>query len=88
MTETSAMTETFASSQGADQLRSFVERIERLEQEKKELADDIRDIYAQAKGSGFDLKALRQVIRLRKLNSADREEQETLLDIYKHALGM
>jgi uncharacterized protein (UPF0335 family) len=72
----------------ADQLRSFVERIERLEEEKKALADDIRDVYAQAKGSGFDLKVLRQVVRLRKMNSSDRQEQETLLDIYKRALGM
>lgn len=72
----------------ADQLRSFVERIERLEEEKKALADDIRDVYAQAKGSGFDLKVMRQVIRLRKMNSSDRQEQETLLDIYKRALGM
>ncbi|HLI13519.1 MAG TPA: DUF2312 domain-containing protein [Alphaproteobacteria bacterium] len=72
----------------AEQLRSFVERIERLEEEKAALAADIRDVYSQAKGSGFDLKVLRQVIRLRKLNSNDRQEQETLLDIYKRALGM
>jgi len=72
----------------ADQLRSFVERIERLEEEKKALSDDIRDVYAQAKGSGFDLKVLRQVIRLRKMDNSDRQEQETLLDIYKRALGM
>lgn len=71
-----------------EQLRSFVERIERLEEEKTALSGDIRDVYSQAKGSGFDLKVLRQVIRLRKLNSADRQEQETLLDIYKRALGM
>ncbi|HYB11665.1 MAG TPA: DUF2312 domain-containing protein [Alphaproteobacteria bacterium] len=71
-----------------EQLRSFVERIERLEEEKKALSDDVRDVYAQAKGSGFDLKVLRQVIRLRKMNSSDRQEQETLLDIYKRALGM
>ena len=72
----------------AEQLRSFVERIERLEEEKKALSDDVRDVYAQAKGSGFDLKVLRQVIRLRKMNNSDRQEQETLLDIYKRALGM
>lgn len=72
----------------AEQLRSFVERIERLEEEKKALSDDIRDVYAQAKGSGFDLKVMRQVIRLRKMSSADRQEQETLLDIYKRALGL
>jgi uncharacterized protein (UPF0335 family) len=72
----------------AEQLRSFVERIERLEEEKRALSDDVRDVYAQAKGGGFDLKVLRQVIRLRKMNNADRQEQETLLDIYKRALGM
>jgi len=72
----------------AEQLRSLVERIERLEDEKKALSDDIRDVYAQAKGGGFDLKVLRQIIRLRKLNSAERQEQETLLDVYKRALGM
>jgi uncharacterized protein (UPF0335 family) len=72
----------------AEKLRSFVERIERLEEEKKALSDDIRDVYAEAKGGGFDLKVLRQVVRLRKLNSAERQEQETLLDIYKRALGM
>lgn len=72
----------------AEQLRSFVERIERLEDEKKALSDDIRDVYAQAKGSGFELKVLRQVVRLRKMNSADRQAEETLLDVYKRALGM
>jgi uncharacterized protein (UPF0335 family) len=72
----------------ADQLRSLVERIEKLEEEKNALGADIRDVYAQAKGSGFDLKVMRQVVRLRKMNSADRQEQETLLDIYKRALGL
>jgi uncharacterized protein (UPF0335 family) len=72
----------------AEQLRSLVERIERLEEEKAALAGDIRDVFAQAKGNGFDLKVLRQVLRLRKMNNADRQEQESLLDIYKRALGM
>lgn len=72
----------------AEKLRSFVERIERLEEEKKALGDDIRDVFAEAKGGGFDTKVIRQVIRLRKLNSAERQEQETLLEIYKRALGM
>lgn len=72
----------------AGRLKSYVERIERLEEEKTALAADIRDVYAEARGSGFDLKVLRQVIRLRRMNSADRQEQETLLDIYKRALGM
>ncbi len=72
----------------AERLRSYVERIERLEEEKAALAADIREVYAEAKGSGFDLKVLRQVVRLRRMSSADRQEHETLLDVYKRALGM
>ena len=72
----------------ADRLRSFVQRIERLEEEKAALTGDIRDVYAEAKSSGFDTKILRQVIRLRKLDNADRREQEELLDLYMAALGM
>ena len=70
------------------QLKSFVERIERLEEEKKGIADDIRDVFAEAKGSGFDTKVMRQVIRLRKKDVAERQEEEALLDLYLHALGM
>jgi uncharacterized protein (UPF0335 family) len=70
------------------QLRSFVERIERLEEEKKGIADDIRDVFAEAKGQGFDTKVMRQVIRLRKKEPAERQEEEALLDLYMHALGM
>lgn len=72
----------------ADRLKSFVERIERLEEEKKGLADDIRDIYAEAKGSGFDVKVLRQLIRLRKMETHDRNEMEEVLNLYMRALGM
>jgi uncharacterized protein (UPF0335 family) len=72
----------------ADRLRSLVERIERLEEERKALANDIKDIYGEAKSAGFDVKVLRQVIRLRKQEPAEVEEQETLLDLYKRALGM
>lgn len=72
----------------ADRLRSLVERIERLEEEKKALGDDIKEVYAEAKGTGFDTKIMRQVIRLRKMDGDDRQEQETLLDLYKQALGM
>lgn len=72
----------------ADQLRSFVERIERLEEEKKALAEDIKEVYAEAKGEGFDTKVMRLVIRLRKQNEADLHEQEELLEVYKRALGM
>ncbi len=71
-----------------EQLRSFVERIERLEEEKKAIADDIRDVYAEAKGNGFNTKTLRQVVRLRKQDRDERMEQEALLDLYLHALGM
>jgi uncharacterized protein (UPF0335 family) len=71
-----------------DQLRSIVERIERLEEEKQALADDIKEVYAEAKGNGFDTKTLRTVIRLRKQDSAERQEQEALLDLYLSALGM
>ncbi|MCB2099800.1 MAG: DUF2312 domain-containing protein [Rhodobacterales bacterium] len=71
-----------------DRLRSFVERIERLEEEKAGIASDIRDIYAEAKGTGFDVKVLRQIVRLRKMDQADRREQEELLDLYQRALDM
>lgn len=71
-----------------DQLRSFIQRIERLEEEKAALAADIREVYAEAKGNGFDPKIMRQVVRLRKLDSAERQEQEAILDLYIHALGM
>ena len=72
----------------ADRLRSFVERIERLEEERTALSADIREVYSEAKGVGFDTKILRQVVRLRKMDSADRQEQEELLVIYKEALGI
>lgn len=71
-----------------DQLRAFVERIERLDEERQTIADDIREVYAEAKANGFDTKTLRRVIRLRKQDSAERQEQEALLDLYLHALGM
>ena len=71
-----------------DHLKAFVERIERLEEEKKTIADDIRDVYAEAKGTGFDVKALRTIVRLRKQDVDERREQETILETYMHALGM
>ena len=71
-----------------DQLRSVVERIERLEEEKQALADDIKEVYAEAKANGFYTKTLRQVVRLRKQDVAERQESEALLDLYMHALGM
>ncbi|TCD11421.1 DUF2312 domain-containing protein [Oricola cellulosilytica] len=71
-----------------DQLRAFIERIERLEEEKKTIADDIKDVYAEAKGTGYDTKVLRKVISIRKQDQAERMEQEAVLDLYLHALGM
>lgn len=73
---------------GADQLRSFVERIERLNEEKAALAADIREIYAEVKDSGFDTKAIRAVVRLRAMDKSDRDEQEAILELYAHALGL
>jgi len=72
----------------ADRLKSFIERIERLEEEKAALAGDIREVFAEAKGTGFDTKIMRQVLKLRKMEQDDRQEQEHLLDLYKRALGM
>jgi uncharacterized protein (UPF0335 family) len=72
----------------AGQLRAFIERIERLEEEKQSLADDIKDVYAEMKGTGFDTKAVRTIVRLRKKDQAERQEEEAILDLYKTALGM
>ena len=72
----------------ADRLRSFVERIEQLEEEKAALTADIREVYSEAKGNGFDVKALRQVVRLRKLDKSERQEQEEMLDLYKRVLDL
>ena len=72
----------------ADQLKSYIERIERLEEEKAGLAADIRDVFTEAKSNGFDVKIMRQVIRIRKMDKSERDEQESLLDLYLHALGM
>ena len=79
---------TSADEVNAGHLRAFVERIERLEEEKKALADDIRDVYAEAKGNGYDVKTLRVVVRLRKQDENERKEQEAILETYLHALGM
>lgn len=72
----------------ADRLRSIIERVERLEEERKALAGDIKDIFGEAKSAGFDVKTIRQIIKLRKLEPAQIEELETLLQIYMRALGM
>jgi len=72
----------------AEQLRLFIERIERLEEEKKGMADDIRDVYSEAKSQGYDAKIMREVIRLRKMETHDRAEHDAILDTYKAALGL
>lgn len=72
----------------AQQLKAFVERVERLEEEKKGIADDIKDVYAEAKGNGFDIKVMRKVVALRRQDATERKEQEEILSLYLHALGM
>ena len=71
-----------------EQLKSFIERIERLEEEKKALAGDIREIYAEAKGNGFEPRVMRKVVSLRRMKAADREEEEALLEVYRQAVGV
>ena len=75
-------------SSAKDQLRQLIEQIERLEQEKKALSDDIRDKYLEAKAVGFDVKAIRTIVRMRKKSKTERQEEESILDVYLHALGM
>lgn len=88
--ETNAGTESDrpSTSFAKDQLKSIIERIERLEEEKKSISDDIRDIYAESKGNGFDVKALRAIVRMRKKDPNQRAEEETILETYMQALGM
>ena len=71
-----------------DQLKSIIERIERLEEEKKTIADDVRDVYAESKGQGFDVKAIRAIIKMRKQDAGEREQAEAILETYLHAMGM
>jgi len=71
-----------------DRLKAFVERVEKLEEEKKAISDDVRDVYAEAKANGYDVKALRTVVKLRKMDVNERKEQEAVLETYMHALGM
>ena len=71
-----------------DQLKSIIGRVEKLEEEKAAIADDIKDVFAEAKGNGYDVKAIRQIIKLRKMDAQEREEEETILDTYLRALGM
>jgi uncharacterized protein (UPF0335 family) len=87
-TTAAAVKEAPATKFAKDQLKAIIERIERLEEEKKTISDDIRDVYAEAKGNGFDVKALRTIVRLRKQDANERAEQETILETYMQALGM
>ena len=87
-TATAVQEEQHATRFAKDQLKSIIERIERLEEEKKTISDDIRDVYAESKGNGFDVKALRAIVRLRKQDANERAEQETILETYMQALGM
>ena len=84
MTDTDVSSTTVA----AGQLKAIVERIERLEEEKAEVAGQIKEVYAEAKGNGFDAKTLRKIVSLRKKDTEERQEEEALLDLYMHALGM
>ena len=72
----------------ADELRLLIERIERLEEEKKAIADDVKDVYGEAKSRGYDTKTIRAIVRLRKMESNDRQEAEALLELYRQALGI
>jgi uncharacterized protein (UPF0335 family) len=88
MATAAAETEQPATRFAKDHLKAFVERVEKLEEEKKAISDDIRDVYAEAKASGFDVKSLRTIVKLRKLDADERKEQEAILETYMHALGM
>jgi uncharacterized protein (UPF0335 family) len=88
MATSAALKEEPATKFAKDQLKAIVERIERLEEEKKTISDDIRDVYAEAKGNGYDVKALRTIVRMRKEDANERAEHETILETYMQALGM
>jgi uncharacterized protein (UPF0335 family) len=83
-----ALGDTLINSVSADQLKALIERIERLEEEKAGIAGDIKDVYAEAKGTGFDTAAIRKIVALRKKDHAERQEEEAILDLYRQALGM
>ena len=87
-TSAAAVKEEPATTFAKDQLKAIIERIERLEEEKKTISDDIRDVYAEAKGNGFDVKALRTILKLRKQDRDERQEHEALVELYMSALGM
>ncbi len=80
--------ETTTQTVAAGQLKAFIERVERLEEEKKTISDDIKDVYLEMKGTGFDTKVVKAIVKLRKLDTAERQEIDAILDLYKNALGM
>lgn len=82
------MTTELSHTVAAGQLRSFIERVERLEEEKQTISDDIKEVFSEMKGTGFDAKAVREIIKLRKKDQSERQEEEAILDLYKAALGM
>jgi uncharacterized protein (UPF0335 family) len=88
MPASAAANETPTTRFAKDQLKAFIERVEKLEEEKKAISDDIRDVFAESKANGFDVKALRTIVRLRKMDANEREEQDAILETYMHALGM
>lgn len=88
MKQAASAMEVEANGVAADELRQFIERVERLDEERKAIADDIRDVYAEAKGRGYDVKALKAILRLRAKEPHEREEEEAILELYKSALGM
>jgi uncharacterized protein (UPF0335 family) len=88
VTAAAAKEESVAHSFAKDQLKAIISRIEKLEEEKKTISDDIRDVYAEAKGNGFDVKALRTIVRMRKEDANERQEHEAILETYLNALGM
>ncbi|WP_428408840.1 DUF2312 domain-containing protein [Hyphococcus sp.] len=87
MADGSAASVEGATTIAADRLRSFIERVERLEEDKAAVANDIKEVYAEAKGEGYDVKTLRQVVKIRKMDRADRQEQEAMLELYLAAIG-
>lgn len=82
------MSKTRVGGVAVDQLKSIIERVEKLEEEKKTIGDDIREVFSEAKGNGYDIKAIRQIIKMRKMDAHERDEQEQVLDTYLRALGM
>jgi uncharacterized protein (UPF0335 family) len=88
MPDGSSVTKKKAGPISAERLKSFIERVEKLEEERHAIGSDIRDVYSEAKGVGYDVKTMRKIVGLRKMDAADRAEQEALLDTYKHALGI